>query len=426
MIGKSHRKTTRIAVEVLSEIIGDVVLVIKKDVIASESVETDNMRDLEFVDVDWGKDDPHVSEFFENSDEAHYSADGKNFTAFNHFIDIKKGPGIFDDYDGYSYEKGSAKSGQYQDATEETDDFAWLAAWMTGYKVDEGINYWLNDEYVHAPSHQWYRNCSPAVERYSYFQENARYANKSDELSARFPRANSTGTSGKGIPYSVFMPVDNLGRYWYEEFVATGRFNYLGRVMHAVQDASIPHHATGYMGNWHGTYERSLHRHFDTVFNANYSGKTFKEKVIELVNSWDVEDASPPNTLLLADKDRAPAINWRVDKLITWMALHACDAYVNTHNNFKNGFSDKVDSYKDLTLKAVAMSVLVLLKAYRAKPSIFVGNKNTKELHFENCGWLNKMNTDNKTEFEYLKDAINDGYNGCYYCMKEYDTDSKD
>lgn len=36
-----------------------------------------------------------------------------------------------------------------------------------GQRVDEALNWWLNDEYVHAPGQPWYRGCSPSVERYS-------------------------------------------------------------------------------------------------------------------------------------------------------------------------------------------------------------------------------------------------------------------
>ena len=88
--------------------------------------------------------------------------------------------------------------------------------------------YWFNDEYVHALCHSWYRGCSPSVERYSF---PTRYQTVREELAARFPVAASTGSRRKGIPYSVFMPVDNMARYWYGRFVATRDPRALGPVM---------------------------------------------------------------------------------------------------------------------------------------------------------------------------------------------------
>lgn len=67
---------------------------------------------------------------------------------FNHFIDIPKGRGMFDDYDGYSYENGSGKN----------------------VLLDQTIfSTYLSDEYIHAPGHPDYRlnQCSIALELYS-------------------------------------------------------------------------------------------------------------------------------------------------------------------------------------------------------------------------------------------------------------------
>lgn len=52
----------------------------------------------------------------------------------------------------------------------------------------------------------------------------------------------------------------------------------------------------------------------------------------------------------------------------------------------------------------------------------FVGNQNTGELHIADCQWVGKMRWSNKRYFRTVQDAIDMGYNGCYYCLREYNT----
>ncbi len=360
MNGSSHNKLTQKIIDLVSALEGENIVLkdapvsIYRDLLGQSNKQTDDMHDLEFVDVDMGKDDPHVSEFFEDSDEAHYTEVIKlkgivdineNFTSYNHFIDIKKGPGLFDDFDGYSYNKGSAKSEQYESTY--------------GMKLDAGIMYWFNDEYVHAPGREWYRNCSPSVFRYCFFNEKGIYSDKYQELKNRFPLADNTGKKGKGIPYSVFMPVDNLGRYWYESYLLSGNPSHLGRVLHAVQDVAVPHHVTSYTGNWHRDYENSLADVLD-----GYSETTiFTNNALRYFNEWNRIDTDVSEKITIDDMSKTPAINWRIDHLITWLALHAYDAYDSIYNRFSYGFTANEDNMKHLIDLAGAMSLLVLKKA---------------------------------------------------------------
>ncbi|MCE7743999.1 MAG: carboxypeptidase regulatory-like domain-containing protein [Candidatus Heimdallarchaeota archaeon] len=52
----------------------------------------------------------------------------------------------------------------------------------------------------------------------------------------------------------------------------------------------------------------------------------------------------------------------------------------------------------------------------------YIGNKETQELHKKDCPWLALMHDDNKRNFDSVKDAKKDGYNGCYHCLKKQDT----
>lgn len=365
MQGTGHHKVTKKAFDLLREIDASNPLFKNQSDVIRESWKVDDYEDVEFVDVDggWfdsGRDDPHEDSAWDDDDVAHYQYGGRIFTAFNHFIDIKKGSGEFDDYDGYSYRKGSASRDEYQDADEVAEGF-WeeLFASLSGKKVDEGINWWFNDEYVHAPGYPWYRGCSPAIERYSFSADKGIYSSKEAELKARFPLASSTGQSGQGIPYSVFMPVDNMARYWYTSFIQTKNPVELGPVMHAIQDASVPHHAAGYMGNWHSRYESDL----DANVESYLSDSSFDREVKEMFEQWCNLDQNPPSHLNVDDWRKTPAINWSIDQLVTWVALNAYREYDITYQQFRNGYKYNSESARNLVKIAVAMCLLVFSKA---------------------------------------------------------------
>jgi hypothetical protein len=52
----------------------------------------------------------------------------------------------------------------------------------------------------------------------------------------------------------------------------------------------------------------------------------------------------------------------------------------------------------------------------------FVANMNTGELHNNNCQWVKKMSSRNKVAYKEIQRAIKHNYNGCRYCLSEYDT----
>jgi hypothetical protein len=361
MNSAAHRWVTEKVFQLLGDIDSYHLFLGSARTVIEEACKVDDYEDVELVDVEGlgiGRDDPHDTSFWDIEDQPHYRYEDRSFTAFNHFIDIKKGPGLFDDYDGYSYRKGSASRDEYQKADDVVYGF-WqkLFASLSGKKVDEGLNWWFNDEYVHAPGQPWYRGCSPAVERYSFPEERGIYSSKKAELQMRFPLAESTGQGGMGIPYSVFMPVDNMARYWYSQFFQTRDPVTLGPVMHAIQDASIPHHAAGYNGNWHARYEADL----DTAI-GNWFGdpNQFNAEVKTLYAQWNRLDPSPPNHLNVADWVKVPASNWRIDQLVTWVALNAYREYDQTYHHFRNGYQFNKGSAKELTKIATAIGLLVL------------------------------------------------------------------
>ncbi len=369
--GESHRRLTEYSLNLIREINkGSIFYQARQDII-DEVAEPDNYRDLEFVDVEslqysGGRDDPHVKTVADNDDVPRYDTQGFIFAAFNHYIDIRKGPGLFDDYDGYSYMKGSASRNQYQNAWDAKDDWKIeLVAKLTGHKkVDDGIAYWFNDEYVHAPGMKWYRGCSPSIERYSFPRDKKTYATVEDEAVARFPLADSTGKSGKGIPYSVFLPLDNLARYWYIVFLYAnpGKMNVpalFAPVLHAIQDAIVPHHGAGCNGNWHNRWENTFEENLETWL----SQEEFKRDAQALYVGWRQNRIPAPIPLKPDDWKQAPSINWTIDQLVTWLAICSCREYEHTYNLFKDGYKVDLDCCKRMARTATAMALLVYDKA---------------------------------------------------------------
>jgi hypothetical protein len=54
----------------------------------------------------------------------------------------------------------------------------------------------------------------------------------------------------------------------------------------------------------------------------------------------------------------------------------------------------------------------------------FVANKNpaSLEVHRLDCQWVEEMSQEHKVAYYVLNDALDDGYDGCKYCLPEYHT----
>ena len=52
----------------------------------------------------------------------------------------------------------------------------------------------------------------------------------------------------------------------------------------------------------------------------------------------------------------------------------------------------------------------------------YVGNRRTRELHLGHCPWVRLMSPWNKRYYWTVEDAKHSGYNGCYYCLRFWDT----
>ncbi len=54
---------------------------------------------------------------------------------------------------------------------------------------------------------------------------------------------------------------------------------------------------------------------------------------------------------------------------------------------------------------------------------VFPANTKKKEIHTPFCQWARKISREHRTLFYSPQEGLKEGYNGCYYCMREFDTD---
>lgn len=376
----SHKKLSRLAFKLLNELQLGPSFSGEIEEIVELAWKPDEIEDLEFVLVlgslsDDDRDDPHAGSDGEAVvDKPFYKVDPDlglsgvfnpiYCTAYNHYIDIAKGRGRYDDYDGYSYGRGSARKKQYEGR-----------AWTFGRGYDGVIAEAMKRCYVHVKGRRFYidspgRECSPSTHLYSFPSDMERFVDPVQEGLSRFPNTSGTFWRSKGVSDSVFLPVDNMARKRFSVFLSTGEARELGYVLHAIQDASVPHHAAGRAGNWHMLYEETL----DNRVRNWIEEEKLDEGVKELFSRCLGQDGPAPGRLVDSDRSRLPGVGWNVESMVTWLALNAFHEYEVTFKNFKHGpdYNSRKGrtSIREMAIKATAISMLALVKADReSRPS---------------------------------------------------------
>ncbi|MHA2272525.1 MAG: hypothetical protein ACXACI_11735 [Candidatus Hodarchaeales archaeon] len=389
----THVRLSSKALELLRDEIPHSGVIINAEVIAQTADNPDEWDDIEFVIVRGNPDDPHEGgrRFNLWRDTFGHEFRDHNFGSFNHYIDIRKGKGRFDDYDGYSGQ--SAEAAHHCQGVlaakaieEEVPAFSFISGLLKianrfidldeAFSVDKAVMLWGRNQYVHAPGHKWYdydEVCSPACEKYNREGENSttRFpAITKDSLLRRIWRFFWRKSKHEGIPWSIFYPVDNMAFYYYDSFLKsredTPKYNHLGVVLHAAQDAAVPQHSAGVVGNWHDHYEDSFHEEMEQWLDDD----AFIQESVAFFDLWKNSDApiaEPFEYTGLVDCPRnlVPSPDWEIDQLVTWMAFQAYFEYETQGMDQMDDFDGTRvrGSMRELALKALAMSMLVLLKA---------------------------------------------------------------
>jgi hypothetical protein len=73
-------------------------------------------------------------------------------------------------------------------------------------------------------------------------------------------------------------------------------------------------------------------------------------------------------------------------------------------------------------------STVTIKYLYRFSPYAYVANTRSREIHHLDCHWVSLMDSENKMHCSDLGEAASlikdQGYNGCYYCLPRYDSDT--
>lgn len=98
-----------------------------------------------------------------------------------------------------------------------------------------------------------------------------------------------------------------------------------------------------------------------------------------------------------------------------------------TFSNLEPGFytlTASCSGYQDRTVTVLVTegNITYVDFGLQAIVQYYVGNVDTKELHTPDCQWVSQMSESNKVYFSKIEEAMDQGYNGCYYCLKQYDT----
>ena len=99
------------------------------------------------------------------------------------------------------------------------------------------------------------------------------------------------------------------------------------------------------------------------------------------------------------------------------MALQAYEVYQHTYGGFRHGYHLNEESMKELTGQALALSTLVLMKAAAEKPQRYVGDRRTLLAHKQNCKKVASLMEDQKEFFSTVKEATDQGYRSCVVCL---------
>ncbi|MBF0117554.1 MAG: hypothetical protein HQK79_01870 [Desulfobacterales bacterium] len=180
----------------------------------------------------------------------HYTAEdlsiglmSNNYTSLWHFVNMTRGK------DAHNNDRGGYDYRYSQKAFEDTVVMVWL--------YNQELK---KDDYNSTEAH--YRNASYSTwDQYKDFQV---------------------------IP---FQPVDNLGYYWFKQFVSYQTFQALGYASHAVGDVAVAQHVWNTMGKRHSQYEEWAQDHhysdklgdFALVHDAIVNYNT-KEGFLDILN----------------------------------------------------------------------------------------------------------------------------------------------
>ncbi len=333
-----------------------------------------------------------------------YEGVGHGFTSWFHYIDIRKGKGEVDDYDGFSptsacWDQWEELCGPEEGGSDGYSRFGKYCTFRTGCNwpfivdpVDVCIDEWYLDEgkIVLNPSESpgLYRYCTACLDPTSYTID--------EEMSKR-------RIAGHEFGDSIIPPADNAATYWYKQFMQGNHDpRNMGAVLHFLADVSVPHHADGVSGTWHSGYEDEYEIEITPLLTQEMESG-------DIGGPWDIWDEIKK---LNDEYDNDTLRHTSVAALATRLAeesLPSIDHYRQT-----KPFIDKIrknhDSWDEalhLGRRAVAYTVLVLRKAYQGGFDNDTDNDGIEDWQ-DNC-----IGAHNRFQEDFDQDRIGDVCDNC-------------
>lgn len=385
------------------------------EAVAAETYNTDDYQDLAMCNDVWGADDCriHIVDIFGWD---FWGIEGwfvkeKNLTSFLHFVDTTKIGEYNDEWDGYSCD--SAKDIEYEIQDIPALDDEYVDSMTCDYLGNpDGPGVGDPEGYLHLNP-----DYSPALYRYITVPAGS---SACEEVATRFCRNNcddicDSGADGLWLEDVDFPPASNLGRYWYTQWIDTENPLFLGPVMHAVTDATVPHHASGYLGNWHRQFEDDyavdvFQENFNSAYEpSNWVGEEIEENAIDLALGW------------LTGPGQS------IEEIVQETAQHAAD-FMSPYlvpGTYDDGGYPRDDEYNfvagdayDLQAYAIGRVISILHKAYEDVKGSEDPDLDGIVNDYDNCDYVANPGQENSDE-----DALGDA---CDNCHKEANTTQSD
>lgn len=232
--------------------------------------------------------------YHNTSSDLTFGLQNNNYTSFWHFINMTRGSDAHgNDYGGYDYRYVTNDTANIIDRD-----------WITRTFLH---NQQLHDDDFDTTEAHYRQGSYSDEDQYEDFQE---------------------------IP---FQPVDNLGLYWLQQFVAYPTFQSLGYVTHAAGDVGVAQHVWTTLGNYHVEYEEWVEDHFGV--SDQYNIGDFTNIQTELAN-YSAQD----------------------DMRVT-LTKTAEAAYANPEPMYDGSQDVRLNAMNTMVTKSIASAVTIMTKA---------------------------------------------------------------
>ncbi|MBT4836345.1 MAG: hypothetical protein HON94_03260 [Methylococcales bacterium] len=154
---------------------------------------------------------------------------------------------------------------------------------MTRGEDAHGNDHGGYDYRYHTKDPRWWANIDTYAKYYLY---NLQLHEKDFNSTEAHYRQGSHSTIGKhyeDFQNIAWQPIDNLAKYWYDQFILDPSLEMIGFTLHAVGDVAQPHHVWVSSSNSHAGWEGWIEDYYDEYQLSAH------EKVSKIIGEYDTE-----------------------------------------------------------------------------------------------------------------------------------------